>query len=210
MSTSAVPKPPGLFLGYCYKEFPLSSSHAWHADPRVRRIASVTECNLARPDGWIEQWDFNDAGLYDTPEAAKAARDASGDPGEFHLFAYEFYPLRFDETGNGAVVDASAIFNMNRHPLPATRANSDGLSLLGFDAVERWAEAESMRTDVASFGGFGCSPLFCNLQATSHPVNENCLLDTWEDACKAARIFAIGPGAEPGNYYIFGVYGERF
>ena len=105
------------------------------------------------------------------------------------------------------MVDASVIFNMNLRPLPAARAN-DGLSFLGFDAVEHWASAESMKTDEPMCGGFGCSPLFCNLESKSYPVNEYCLLDTWEDACAAARAFGIEQ-PEPGNYYIFGVYGER-
>lgn len=201
-SDVSVVRPEPVFLGYCYKTH--DPRPAWLNDSRVVDIASVTECNLPRPDGWIERWDFNAAGLYNTPEAAEAARVASNDPGRFTLFGYEFYPLRFDHYGNAVPIDASAVFGQTNDLPP--RPKGAGFEFLGYDVVQRWAEEKPGHSQEQVLGGgFGCSPLFCNHCASQHPVNQHCLLTDWQDAIHAARKFGIDQ-PEPGCYYVFGVY----
>lgn len=209
MSAERVPiaQPMPQFLGYCFKVF--EACPAWVGAERVRRVASVTECNLPRPEGWVDRWDFNRAGLYETPAAARVALEESGDPDEFHLFAYEFYPLRFDHQGSIREVRVEEIFGTSDPLLPGARS-ADGLVFLGFDVVERWADSvENDASTHALAGGFGCSPLFCGMEARNYPANEYCLLDTWEDACVAAAAFAVSTTDKPGCYYVFGVFGEK-
>jgi hypothetical protein len=196
-------QPGPVFLGYCHKRCP--PRPAWVTDPRVVEIASFTGCNLERPgENWVERWDFNAAGFYNTPEAAAASLAASRDTGDFRLFAYNFYPLRFDSFGNAVLVDAAKVFGVSIADIPPR--GSDGVNFLGYDAVERWAERSPGHADDRALGGgFGCSPLFCNLLAPEHPTNRYCLLSEWDDAVRAARAFAIDQ-PEPGCYYIFGVF----
>lgn len=202
-ATPKVPRPEPVFLGYAHKECPPRPD--WLSDPRVVDLANVTECNLPRPDGWQQRWDFNAAGYYGSPEQAQAALVGSGDSGDFRLFAYDFYPVRFDHYGRWVVVGLAWVFGDDLQ-LPQRPTTKTGFEFLGYDAVQRWAELEPGEvSERALVGGFGCSPLFCNNLSHEHHVNAHCLIDDWDDAVAAALRFAKGP-AEPGCYYIFGVY----
>lgn len=196
--------PEPVFLGYGHKQ--CRPRPAWLADPRVVDLANVTDCNLPRPNDWVQRWDFNAAGYYDSPEKAQAALTALRDPGHFELFAYDFYPLRFDAYGGAVVVDPVSVFGESFDLLPRPKAGAE-FEFLGYDAVERWAELEPGKVDEqpALGGGFGCSPLFCNNLSCKHPVNTHCLIDQWNDAVAAALCFGKEQ-PEPGCYYIFGVY----
>jgi hypothetical protein len=202
VSTGPV-KPAPVFLGYCLKEH--APPPAWHGDSRVRDIACVTTCNLPRPEGWVDRWDFNEAGYYATPQLAEAALTEPGQRGQFALFAYEFFPLRFDRAGNAARIPVDKVFGATFTP-PSSKGLDTSFEFLGYDTVERWCGAEDSADGPRELGGgFGCSPLFCNNCSKDHPVNEHCLLSTWDDAVHAARRFGIEQ-PEPGTYYIFGVY----
>jgi hypothetical protein len=50
-----------------------------------------------------------------------------------------------------------------------------------------------------------CSPLSCNLLATEWSANRWCLLDSFDDALRAAAAFPQG-GAEPGPYVLLEVW----
>lgn len=196
----AIPHPEPIFLGYSRRELPPRPD--WTADPRVERIASVTECRGSRPEGWIERWDFNDAGLYEDPSHPSLA---GVDQARYHLFSHEFYPLRFDRYGGTVEIPLADVFGATFVP---PRRGTDGLVFIGFDIVQRWVEGQPGKVDANAFsGGFGCSPLSCNGLAPEHPVNRLCLIDRWEDAVSTARRLGIQQ-PEPGCYYIFGVHGE--
>lgn len=207
MSTTAthIVRPEPVFLGYCYKQCP--TRPAWLADPRVVDIASVSVCIAKRPEGWVERWDHNGAGLYNrAEEAAAAVTDADKASGLFHLFAYEFFPLRFDPAGKAALVGIEMVFGGSHGNVPDAMRTGD-LEFLGYDPVQRWGELKPGEADQGNFaGGFGCSPLTCNNCSREHPTNTHGLLSEWNDAVHAARAFAKEDGAEPGCYYIFGVY----
>jgi len=197
------PHPAEVFLGYLRMQIPPSPAQ-W-PDPRVARIASVSECIAKRPTGWIQQWNFNAAGLYDTVSAADAA--ALGiDFQEYPLRAHTFVPIRFDPDGGAVEIESETIFGQ---ALPPLRIDTylPGFRLLGYDAAQRCPDVPSENSAMNVLGGgFGCSPLSCNLRCSDYPVNEYCLLPTWAEAAKAAREFAIPDAAEPGSYFVFGVY----
>lgn len=199
-------RPEPLFLGYGFKE--CQTRPKWAEDLRVREIASVTKCNLPQPGGLTERWGFNSAGYFSSPERATADLAASNDPAPFCLFAYDFYPLRFDPYSNSVAVDPAEVFgeHFDSPPRPAV---DTGFEFLGYDAVVRWAEIEPGHANERVLGGgFGCSPLFCNSLSREHPINSHCLIDQWDDAVAAARRFAKDQ-PEPGCYYIFGVWRSK-
>ena len=194
-----------LFLGYCRKRMP--EAPGWLGDPRVSRIASVSEGIAKRPEGWVDRWDFNAAGLYDSVDAANTALGAL-DRSDYPLFAYTIVPTRFDPCGGSVVVTAASLFGSTFVPVQAS-SQVKGFRFLGFDAVERWAELQPGHVDQSALGGgFGCSPLSCNNLSHGYDVSANCLLTNWAEARRAAQEFAKPDGAEPGCYYVFGVYLE--
>jgi hypothetical protein len=78
-------------------------------------------------------------------------------------------------------------------PLPS------GFESLGFDVVNH-----SMGERIV----FECSPLSCNSRAQAWGANAHCLLDTLEDAVRAAERFSMDgvEPIEPGDYYLAQVY----
>lgn len=197
-----IDRPNPCFLGYTLKS--AVRPPKWTAGSGVEEICSVCDCIADRPTGWQERWDFNRASYYATPSAALAAHPTA-DVGVLHLFAYEFFPLRFEPKGTVTVIDPANVFGGPLEPAPDTSALS-ALTFLGYDAVERWSEEEpGVATPNCLGGGFGCSPLSCNSQAPFHPVNRFCLLDRWGDGVAAAAAFARDQ-PEPGCYYLFGVW----
>lgn len=196
-----IARPAPLFLGYALKS--AKRPIFWTVVAHVEDICSVSECIAKRPKGWIERWDFNKASFYATPGAALAARPAAEESPSL-LFAYELFPLRFEPAGGVTTIDPADVFGGPLAPTPDSHALSS-FAFLGYDAVERWDEPTPGASGSNAHGGFGCSPLSCNSEAVSHPVNRHCLLDRWDDAVAAAIAFAREQ-PEPGCYYMFGVW----
>lgn len=199
-----------VLLGYCRKLMPVVPE-GW-GDGRIKRIGSVSECIAKRPEGWEQRWDFNAAGLYDTPEAAVAAlMDVAGAAfggkvQDYWLVAYSFVPVRFDAHGGAMAVPAEWVFGQS-FPLLADGPPPAMFRFAGYDAVQRWAEPVPGKPQENMLGGgFACSPLSCNGLSGGYDTNELCLLRTWADAAKAAADFARPDGGESGCYYVFGVY----
>ena len=185
----------------------MPEAREWLGDSRVSWIASVSGCIAKRPEGWVDRWDFNGAGLYETVDAANAA--AGGlDQEQYRLFAYTMVPIRFDPCGGEATVSAESVFGQPFESVEAVfSAHSGGFRRLGYDPVQRGAELEPGRTEGnVAHGGFGCSPLSCNGRSHDFDVTDCCLLSTWAEARRAASDFAKPNGGEPGCYYVFGVY----
>ena len=200
--TLANNQPSPIHLGYTVKEALCPPDGI---APHVTLIASVSECIARRPSNWIDRWDFNNAGLYNTSSdavtAAKAVLNVEPLHSPWAVFAYSFYPIRFDRHGGAVEIDLESVFG----EMPSVELEP-GFQFLGFDVVERWSEPEAGKANAtAAFGGFGCSPLSCNSMAPAFRVNRFCLIDEWNDAVSCARAIAIEQ-PEPGCYYLFGVY----
>ena len=172
-----LPEPVG--LGYFPKR-----THArpeWLKASAVQEICSVSQCISPGPDDWIQKWLHNELGFYDTTELAwkVIGRDEAG----FEMFAYQAYPLQFDE---GAV----------QPWLVPVRVELDlsGFVFLGLDLVSRSSETH-----------FECSALSCNHGADHFPVNRFCLMDDPIAAYDACMTVSKG-GYEPGPYHLLEVY----
>jgi hypothetical protein len=152
----------------------------------VEEVCSVSTCVSNAPDAWIDQWRHNEMWVYDTPELAwsvvpEALRQ------EFDLYAYEMFPVVFD---NGRQ-QAFQIPLIHVLPLPSL------LEPLGYDVVSR-----SCGTS------FECSPLSCNHMAEHVAVTRHCLVADPDTAFRLAREFEAG-GCEPGPYYVVKVWREN-
>jgi len=195
------PQPVPLFLGYAVKQLLAAPNN--FGDARVTHIAIVSECIAKRPPDWVQRWDFNNAGLYNTSADALAAAHAQLQSQQlaspWRLFAYSFYPIRFDRFGSAVPIDPASIFNNT-----TLAAIDPEFALLGYDIVQRDAEPSHAQANVLA-GGFACSPLSCNTLHRNFTVNRYCLLDHWDDATNAARDIARAQ-PEPGCYYIFAVH----
>lgn len=159
-TSNLCPQPAPLFLGYAVKQ--LLPAPANFTDNRVTHIASVSECIAKRPADWVQRWDFNNAGLYNTIAEALAAAHAQLQSQQlaspWRLFAYSFYPIRFDHFGGAVPIDPASIFNIT-----TLAAIDPAFALLGYDIVQRSSEPRPGKSDNnQAFGGFACSPLSCN------------------------------------------------
>lgn len=152
----------------------------------VSDIAAVSNCMSSAPDDWIDAWRHNWFGFYDSEEVALSVVPADNAL-SYDLYAYELIPVEY----------AEAIEPLEVPPGPGTIPPE--YEFLGYDVVTR---------SMSSF--FECSPLSCNLAATTFRVNSHCLADKLEDAYVAfLGIGARAAGYEPGPYYLFLVYRRR-
>jgi hypothetical protein len=151
----------------------------------VREICSVSECMAPGPERWVMAWRHNDWGCYDDPELAWSVVP-DGERGDFAMFAYELFPLRFVDGEPEALAVAA----------PGVRPIPDSFEPLGYDVVSR---------GLGSF--FECSPLSCNGWANEVDANAFCLLDDPAEAHRLASI-AESLGYEPGNYHVLRVWRE--
>lgn len=159
----------------------------WLGVDSVKEIASVSCCISQAPEGWIERWQHNEFGFYDSEETA---RQAAGEDPSFDLYAYKLYPFScLDEEMEIESVPARGIV------IP------EDYRFLGFDIVTRSTGAT-----------FECSPLSCNHGAREIPVNEFCLIQDREAAYAALQKICKSGNYEPGPYYLFEVYrkAERY
>ncbi len=153
----------------------------------VEEIRSVSLCISGGPEDWIERWEHNYFGFYDSEELALGilAQEERG----FDLYAYKIYGLRFEA---GEV-----------RPCPwPIRLEWDlsAYEFLGHDAVTG-SEPDAPKVQWS----FGCSPLSCNNAAKDFPVNRHCLITELDNAYRAC--IEISKGAyEAGPYYLFEVY----
>lgn len=157
---------------------------AWLDDPRVGSIRSVSQCISEGPPGWIDAWEHNDLGFYDTVDTAGAI-GARLCEAPFELHGYRIGEPAYDA---GRPID---------RPLPVLQASEipPGWTLLGYDVVSR------------THAWFECSPLSCNGRWPDFDVNEHCLLPTLAEALRAAVDFSAG-GGEPGPYHVIEVWWE--
>ena len=187
--SGVLPQPEPIFLGYLPKR--RTPRPDWLDVPRVLEIWSVSDCIAAAPDDYFKHPSANAALCFNSRAAAQALIPP-GSRAEYAILALWLYPIEFDAGAQERVASLTELFG-HTAVLPPEREAVEYLQL-GYDV----AQTDSTFAYVST----GCSPLSCNHRATDHPVNENCLLDKWEDAVAAARDFATGGRAEPGPYYI--------
>jgi len=188
--------PAPVFLGFLLKErwSLLDGKHeAWHNSnhERLAEICSTGDCNLKRPDGWIQRWDFNRASCWNTIAGAEACAP-EGERDRYVLYAYRAVPIVFDNEGDPCEISPDELFDIGLPPLPPEPDMPEFVSL-GFDVVE-----------YCGFLNYGCSPLSCNGMHNDYPVNQFCLLPDMNSAYTAAKAFGIEE-PEPGPYIIIEV-----
>jgi hypothetical protein len=144
----------------------------------VTDICSVSACLATAPPGWINHWQHNELGFYDTVELAQSVIPEA-ELAAYDLFAYRFSPHVF-QGGRAAP-----------WTIPELRCAPPGRELIpvGFDAVSKTADF------------FEHSPLSCNRAAETLTKNEHCLFATLEEALEGAKFFSGGT-FEPGPYYV--------
>jgi len=154
----------------------------WSASRAVSQICSVSHCIASAPPGWIDHWQHNEWGFFNTPMDARSVVPSGADG--FSMFAYRLLPVRFIDAGNE---------RLGIDELPVEPLTSEVISL-GFDVTNK---------DVCSTV-FGCSPLSCTSMAQEIPVNQFCLLHDLKQAVEVAERFSRGE-CEPGPYYVLEV-----
>ena len=199
--------PPLTFVGYVprritpRRELKGQDGKIWLTNEAVEEICSVSECLAKAPEGWVDRWEHNALGFYDTERAAASVIPADRRQ-EYALFGYKMYPIQADQ---GRIVEAAI----------ATTAQEalSRYTLIGFDVVSK---------SMADF--FECSPLSCSGGCDdAFPVNRCCLLNDLEAAWQCYRRVVADIADErattrpdgvlewrgkwkPGPYYLFQVY----
>ena len=171
--------------GYMYKK--VEAKPDWLEAEKVVDVYSLSNCVSDDFADYINYWKHNGYWLFDSPAiieeiAANENIDLSGTT----LFYYEVYEYEFDEEKEEWLsfepdFETNVQILINKH-------------LEGFD--------------IATFRMHNtpdCSPLSCNSLATTIPVNEHCLFDTFIEA-KNALDTGLFQNSEPGPYRIFAVY----
>jgi hypothetical protein len=152
-------------------------------------IYSVSNCVSGAFCDYIPHWRHNGYWLFDSPQAVReiAATENLDLSGE-RFFYYKVHERQFDdELKTWMSFGADAAFTTDVQ-VPAEK------ELEGFDVVSFYALSAPE-----------CSPLSCNHMAESIPVNEHCLLGSFEEAKHLVETGAF-KDCEPGPYRIFAVY----
>jgi hypothetical protein len=161
----------------------------WLAEPRVSEVCSVSNCVSAGPEDWTYRWIHNSLGWFNTLADAWSVVPP-GDVERYRMFAYRLAPSFYRR---GTAERLLVPEDVRPEPLPAE------LDSLGFDTYSK---------SMDSILGPECSPLSCNGLAPEFQTNPHCLLDTLDEACKAASRFSLEQ-PEPGDYYVAEVLQQR-
>lgn len=189
-----------MLIGYFAKR--IVPKPAWIDTPGVIEISSVSTCISKGPQDWIDRWTHNEMWLYASEALARAAIAPPERSGDFDIYAYVLLPVIFDARGNR--MEYAALTAAERQALEAAARAADPVP----------GDYERLGIDVAGqdlpFGisGFACSPLSCNALATEMKANIHCLIDTLEDATKAAALIAADQ-PEPSRYHLVEVWRKR-
>jgi len=189
---------PRRFLGYaaCRESDELRDRRLRDLPKHVVRVSNVTACGMERPPG-LEQhheW-FTNLELLPTEEQLLAhlreVEDGSEASRPYSIFACFIHGIWFNESGAHDGFHECVSESLEGTP------PGDDFKRVGYDAIEvEW---------YADVHAVGCAPLLCNGCHEDHPVNEECLLDTLEQALEAGKDFgATQP--EPGDYIIIEIW----
>jgi hypothetical protein len=151
-------------------------------------IYSVSGCISKNFADYIKFWKHNGYWFFDSPQIIQqVAKEHSIELTGTELFYYEVYALEFHEDNKWKSFEPEASF--------ATDIEKPGLkNLEGYDIV------------TFSCGNSAeCSPLSCNALSKNIPVNEHCLLTSFDNA---HQLLDSGKfqNSEAGPYRILAVY----
>jgi hypothetical protein len=174
-------------VGYIYKK--VVARPDWLKADAVFDIYSLSNCISEDFADYINYWKHNGYWLFNSPQVIEdIAKNEGVDLSGTTLFYYEAYEYEFDEdTKEWSAFTPEPSFvtdvqvPMDKH-------------LEGFDVTTFTAHTSPE-----------CSPLSCNSLATTIPVNEHCLFNTFAEA-KEALEGGLFQNSEPGPYRIFAVY----
>jgi hypothetical protein len=161
----------------------------WLKAKGVVDIYSVADCNSADfCEDCFLYWKHNHYGFFNSPNVIReVAHEDDVDLEGTRLFYYEAYELEYHEAQHGW------------NPFSLGKGYVTNVVKPGNHHLEGY--------DIVTFsqGLPEHSPLSCNHKAESIPVNEHCLLDSFEDA---KRLIDQGEfkGCEPGFYRVIAVY----
>lgn len=173
-------------VGYMYKR--VAKKDEWLKAEAVADIFSLSKCISKNFADYIHYWKHNGYWLFNSPDVIEGiAREENIDLSGTTLFYYEAYEYEFDENSREWAVFTPEAFATDIQ-VPTEK------HLEGFDIATFW-----LRTSPEH------SPLSCNALATTIPVNEHCLIRTFEEAKEALESGAFD-NSEPGPYRIFAVY----
>ena len=152
----------------------------------VREILSVSGCMSEDAVDLMNPWGLNEWGLADTEEIIERAIERENVvDSRLRCFFYE---------GIGQELEEGEWEEIERLPTGVVRPAS-GYSLRGFDIV------------CCTIGYMlDCSPLSCNDGAGQFPVNEHCLLESFEEAVRVAEAIDESGKYEPPPYRVMSVW----
>jgi hypothetical protein len=173
--------------GYLYKF--VATRPNWLGATAVVDIGSISGC-ISRPFAdFVDHWKHNGYWLFDSPGIMEQiATDIGIDLSNATLFYYEVHEDEFD----GRTKLWRKFSPETSFPTKVQEPRSK--RCLGYDVATFYAGSAPE-----------CSPLSCNALAAEQPVNEHCLLASFDQAKQALESGAF-TNAEPGPYRIFAVY----
>jgi hypothetical protein len=173
--------------GYMYKRVVVRPD--WLKAEAVFDVYSLSSCISDYFADYINYWKHNGHWLFDSPQVIEdIAKNEGIDLSGTFLFYYETYEYEFDEDSKewSAFTPEPSFVTDVQVPLDKHLEGFDVTAFTGHTSPE-------------------CSPLSCNSLATTIPVNEHCLFNTFAEA-KEALEGGLFKNSEPGPYRIFAVY----
>jgi hypothetical protein len=159
----------------------------WLQAPHVYDTYSLSGCVSEGFADYTNRWKHNGHWLFNSPDVIQEVSQAeSSTLAGVLLFYYEVHEMEFDGE-NWLPYRAEP-------SLPTNVVIPESKQLEGFDVVTFSARSSPE-----------CSPLSCNSLAKEVPVNEHCLLSSFDEAL-AALNRGVFNNSEPGPYRIFAVY----
>lgn len=173
----------------------------------VVEIGSVSNCIVGGPMVWVEDQAAFDSPLYWSHAEPIDAWTAPDHPEDrLCLHAYRVFLREFVGSAAPRRLEPRQLF-AGDYPLPLPDPDLAGYRRLGYDVVEflpcRLLDLENYSRSAYSqlSPGYGHSPLSCNGLAGEYRVNQYCLLDDVEGACRVAQVFGEQQ-PEPGSYVV--------
>ncbi len=172
-------------VGYMLKK--VSQKPDWLKANGILDIYSVSGCCSEDFADYTNFWKHNGYWLFDSPDVIRAVAEKEHiDMSGTQFFYYESYERQYsekDKTWHDFLPEKSFVTNIQ---VPVKK------KIEGYDVV-------TFR------GNPGHSPLSCNSLADEIPVNQHCLLKSFEDARQYLEDGKFN-NAEPGPFRIFAVY----
>lgn len=181
MGTAMIP------AGYMYKRVVVRPD--WLKVEAVFDVYSLSSCISDYFADYINYRKHNGHWLFDSPQVIEGiAKNEGIDLSGTFLFYYEAYEYELDEDSKewSAFTPEPSFVTDVQVPLDKHLEGFDVTTFTGHTSPE-------------------CSPLSCNSLATTIPVNEHCLFNTFTEA-KEALEGGLFKNSEPGPYRIFAVY----